>query len=111
MNIQDSISEHSISIEIRHSYNFAYRNLWLSVECSGPEGYTSNDLMNCELADASGEWFGSGISLRAQSFIYKSSIKYPRKGRYIYTIRHGMRNDVLHGISDIGLLVKSASEK
>jgi gliding motility-associated lipoprotein GldH len=101
----DKASPQDIFIEIRNNNNYPFRNLWLFVDITAPNGVQRCDTINVELADVYGKWYGRGISLYVYSFQYESNVQYPLSGTYTYSIRQGMREDTLEGITDIGMTV------
>ena len=62
--------------------------------------------MNCVLADEYGKWFGSGWGASYQQTIsYKTDFNFPRKGRYSISVQQGMRDDVIPGITEVGIKI------
>jgi gliding motility-associated lipoprotein GldH len=103
--VHDNSIPYDVFIEIRNNNNYSFRNLWLFVDYKNPNGRLRSDTVYVELADIYGKWYGKGISLFDYSFPYELNVQYPDTGKYIYTIRQGMRENPLKGISDIGLKV------
>jgi gliding motility-associated lipoprotein GldH len=106
VNITDSLQRYDVFLEIRNNNNYPFRNIWLFVDFTTPDGKQRRDSIEANLADEYGKWYGNGISLYTYSFPYEQNIQYPLKGIYNYSITHGMRAEKLIGISDIGLTVK-----
>ena len=103
--VYDISVPYQVSIELRHNDQYPFRNIWLFVEYQAPSGKMWTDTLGTDLADSYGKWYGKGISLYSCSFNYQENVQYPDTGIYVYTIRHGMRADVLKGISDVGLRI------
>ena len=103
--VYDLSAPYNVSIELRHNNQYPFRNIWLFVEYQTPSGNIRTDTLTTNLADAYGKWYGKGISLYSYSFNYQENVQYSDTGMYVYTIRQGMRSDVLKGISDIGLRI------
>ncbi|MDH8701205.1 gliding motility-associated lipoprotein GldH [Dysgonomonadaceae bacterium PH5-43] len=101
--------DYEVSLQIRNNNDYSFRNLWLFVDCTNPTGQTRHDSINVELADVYGNWYGKGISLYSLTIPYEN-IQQQDSGLYRYSIRHGMREDVLKGISDIGLTVSKKTD-
>jgi len=101
--IKDTLAPHYMSIIIRHNDNYPYRNLWLFVDISTPSGATRCDTLGCELADDMGKWFGKGISIYKLEAPYENYIIFPQRGVYTFSIRQGMREEILKNISEIGI--------
>jgi gliding motility-associated lipoprotein GldH len=109
--IHDSSTAYHVFLELRNNNNYPFRNLWLFVDYKTPGGDMRSDTIYAELADVYGKWYGTGISLYAYSFPYQLNVQYPDTGVYVYTIRQGMREHLLKGISDIGLRVSTESKQ
>jgi gliding motility-associated lipoprotein GldH len=105
VDLQDNTQKQDVFLEIRNNDNYPFRNLWLFVDITAPTGDRRCDTINVNLADVYGKWYGRGISIYSYSFQYEAGIKYPLPGVYTYAIRQGMREEVLPGISDIGMTV------
>ena len=108
--VHDISVPYHVNIELRHNNQYPFRNIWLFVEYQTPSGSIRVDTLDTYLADTYGKWYGKGISLYACSFRYQEYVQYPDTGTYVYTIRHGMRTDVLTGVSDIGLCISKESD-
>jgi gliding motility-associated lipoprotein GldH len=109
--VDNSTVHYDVWLEIRNNNNYLFRNLWLFVDIETPDGQQRTDTVNVELADVYGKWHGRGISHHSYSFLFESAIKYPVPGIYVYSIRQGMRTELLEGISDVGLTVTNHLKK
>ena len=103
--VTDTINSYDVFVEVRSNNDYMFRNLWLFVCLTTPDGSVRQDTLNCELADVYGKWHGKGNSLYTLDFLYEDAICFPDTGTYTYSVRQGMREDPLKGISDIGLRV------
>lgn len=103
--VSDTINPYDIYLELRNNREYEYRNLWMFVSIETPSGNIRQDTVNCLLADNIGNWYGKGFSLYHVEIPYEKSITFPRKGNYIFKIQQGMREDILKGISDIGIRI------
>jgi gliding motility-associated lipoprotein GldH len=106
--IIDATAAYDLSIDIRNTNFYPYRNLWLFVREEQPFGAFHRDTMECLLADEYGRWYGKGISLFESSFPLRTRHYFPRPGRYTLGVRHGMRTGKLTGIQDIGLRITTS---
>jgi gliding motility-associated lipoprotein GldH len=109
--IKDLTHTYDVSIELRNNNDYPFKNIWLFVDYQTPEGKIRQDTLGTDLADEYGKWHGSGISLYSYSFLYEENVQYPDTGIYIYTIRQGMRENPLKGLSDIGLRISKKTDK
>lgn len=105
--LTDTIKNHNLYVNIRNTGKFPYSNLWLFLSIGSPDGQMHTDTVEFSLAEPSGRWKGSGIGdLHDNQIMYKNSVYFPRKGNYTFSIKQGMRDNVLQGIRDIGIRVE-----
>jgi gliding motility-associated lipoprotein GldH len=109
VSIHDNSIPYDVFLEIRNDNNYSFRNLWLFVDYENPNRQLRSDTVYVELADIYGKWYGRGISLYDYSFPYELNVQYPDTGRCVYTVRQGMRENPLRGISDVGLKILKKS--
>ena len=106
--IKDTLSLYDVFIEVRNDNRYPYQNLWLYV--SGLQEADSIQTRPIEvlLADEFGKWNGKGFSFVYEvSVPYLQDVQFAHSGEYPVTIRHGMTDNPLTGLKDIGLrLVK-----
>ena len=114
--ITDTISERDIYLDIRHTGDYRFSNIYLFTTLEGPTGHSISDTVECTLADPTGRWFGKGtgfiFSDRFQAHVlYRMNNRFPRSGRYVFTLEQAMRTDTLHGIMDVGISVEEARKR
>jgi gliding motility-associated lipoprotein GldH len=105
INIDNTTDLFDVSLEIRNNNDYPFRNIWLFVDFQTPGGDVRTDTVGVDLADVYGKWYGKGISLYNLTIPYETAMRFPQKGTYTYSIRQGMRESPLKGISDIGLKI------
>ena len=107
--IEDNSIAYDISLQLRNNDMYPYQNLWLLCEeLQISSTYIKNDTIEFMLADSFGKWNGSGITLFQNNIPLRNKYHFPDTGKYIINIRHGMRDDNLKGIEDIGLLIEKS---
>jgi len=107
VNISDTINPYQIFIETRNDNSYPYRNIWLFVDIKTPLENIRKDTIGFDLADDFGKWLGQGFSIYELEVPYEKSFIFRQQGNYVFSIRHGMRDDVLKGINEVGIkLVK-----
>ena len=106
VDIKDTLSFHNIYVGIRNNNQYSYQNIWLFIDLKTPQGSVRHDTLKCDLADSFGKWYGKGIGLYQLDIAYEDSIIFPRKGIYTFSIKQGMRDNLLNGISEIGIKIK-----
>lgn len=112
--VQDTLSLHDIYLDIRHTGDYPFSNMYIFATLQGPGG-TYTDTVECTLADPAGRWYGQGtgfiFSDRFQAHVlYKMGNRFPRSGRYVFTLEQAMRTDELKGVIDVGISVEQARQ-
>jgi len=109
-NIDDSTQNHNLYFNLRNSVDYGYSNIWLFLEIHSPEQNILADTVEFILADRSGRWLGQGLGkFRDNKLLYKRNIFFPSAGEYSIDIQHGMRHDLLTGVTDIGISIKKVN--
>ena len=111
VDIEDNSQPYNVSVELRNNNTYPFSNIWLFVDYKMPNGNRRTDTISADLADVYGKWYGKGMSLYNLSIPYESLVLFPDTGTYTYSIRQGMRENHLKGISDIGLKVSKKPVK
>jgi gliding motility-associated lipoprotein GldH len=105
--IIDTQQNHNFFINVRNDIKYKYSNLWIFVEINQPGNNSVNDTFEVTLADPSGKWLGEGFGgLKNQQVLFKSNVYFPVSGEYNINISQGMRDNVLKGITDIGIRIE-----
>ena len=98
--IEDTLSSYDIILYLRHTNSYPYQNIWLFVEDEG------KDTIEFYLADQRGRWLGNGYSdVCEMPVLYKQERRYDHAGQYDFLITHGMRDEILTGVSDVGIKI------
>ncbi len=105
--IEDTVSIHNLYVNVRHSGRYPFRNLWLFISSTAPNGMTEIDTLECTFADKSGKWLGDGSGdLWDNKFLWKQFVRFPMQGTYSVKYKQGMRIHFLPGILDVGFRVE-----
>lgn len=113
LDVADTVAERNIFLDIRHTGDYPFSNLYLFVTLEGPAGHLFTDTVECTLADPGGRWYGSGagfiFSDRFQAHVlYRMNNRFPHRGRYVFTLEQAMRTEELPGVIDVGISVEEA---
>lgn len=104
IDVKDTIQSNNLYISVRNDIKYKYSNLWLFIDIDQPGGPVLTDTFEITLADPSGKWLGEGFSgLKTREVLYKRNVYFPVSGQYVIAIQQGMRENVLKGITDIGI--------
>jgi gliding motility-associated lipoprotein GldH len=105
--ITDTLKSNNVIFTIRTGSSYPFRNIYLFVTTTSPDGKSITDTLQYNLADEKGKWFGKGFGdMHELNLTYKSNIYFPMKGIYQFNIQHGMRIEDLKGVYDVGLRVE-----
>ncbi len=109
--IMDTLATYSLSLNVRHSINYEYQNLFVYV--SGEV----NDTIELMLADKNGKWKGSGISdVREFTHTLKKGKTFSKKGKHSINMEQAMRYGAsekiqhLPNILNVGLIIKKQDD-
>mgnify|MGYP003682067633 FL=1 len=109
--IMDTLATYSLSLNVRHSIDYEYQNLFVFV--SGEV----NDTIELMFADKNGKWKGSGISdVREFTHSLKKDRTFSKKGKHFINIEQAMRYGAsekiqhLQNILDVGLIIKKQDD-
>lgn len=103
----DTVTSGKLTVAIRHTRGYAYRNLWLEITHTEADGQTRTDTLNMELADIYGTWHGTGLGTDFQITDTLPGNISLRKGAPV-RVRHIMRTDTLDEIEQVGILFKAS---
>lgn len=105
-NVTDTLTSADVSFPIRTGADYPFRNIYLFVTATSPDRKTISDTLQYELADEKGKWYGKGPGdVHELDLPYKTNVFFPRKGTYVFEIRHGMRKGELEGVYDFGIRI------
>jgi gliding motility-associated lipoprotein GldH len=109
--IIDTLTSNNVFFTIRTGSSFPFRNIFLFITTTSPDGKTITDTLQYNLADEKGEWYGKGFGdIHELNLPYKSNIYFPRKGTYTFAVQHGMRIENLKGVYDFGIRIEKISK-
>ena len=104
--ISDTLTPSDILLTIRSNSGYPYRNIFLFITTTSPEGYSIKDTLEYYLADEKGNWLGKGLGdIHELTVPFKTNVVFPYAGNYQFRIEQGMRTDDLEGIIDVGLSI------
>ena len=109
--VTDTIKSNNIFFTIRTGSSYPFRNIFLFVKTTSPDGHSITDTLEYRLADEKGRWYGKGFGdIRELKLPYKTNVYFPLRGNYRFSIQHGMRVEDLDGIYDFGLRIEKSGK-
>lgn len=107
VSINDTLVSNNVVFTVRTGTAYPFRNIFLFVSTTSPDGNTITDTLQYNLADEKGKWYGKGFGdIHELNLPYKSNVYFPKKGLYEFKIQHGMRIEDLKGVYDLGLKIE-----
>ncbi len=105
--VNDTVTRNNVIFTIRTGPSYPFRNIYLFVSTTSPDGKTITDTLQYYLADTKGNWYGKGFGdIHELNLPYKSDVYFPVKGTYRFRVQHGMRTEDLKGVYDFGLRIE-----
>lgn len=104
--IEDTTRMYRFYINVRHTDDYRYSNLYVFLQTHFPNGNLTRDTIECILAAPDGRWQGrkSGKTIEHQ-ILLNDALKFPLKGQYVFEIEQAMR-EPLKGVTDIGIRIE-----
>ena len=100
---------YNLFVNIRNSSLYQTSNLWLFIKIKQPGEISVTDTFEVALAMPSGKWLGEGFGgIKTQQVSYRKNVYFPVSGDYKIEIQHGMRDELLEGITDVGFRIEKA---
>ena len=111
INIKEPNKAYTIYFNIRNFKDYEKSNLWLFADIIYPNGTTQKDTIELTLANDKGKWLGksAGYLVDLKS-IYKKNIILQDTGMYAIKIYHGMYQNPLKNISNVGITIENYKE-
>lgn len=104
--IPDTTSMHNIYLQVRHTVEYPFQNLYMFVRVEGPAGQQLTDTVNMVIAAPDGTWKGKGVGrLKELRLLYRKGTIFADPGTYTFTVEQGMRTQTLP-ITDVGLRIE-----
>lgn len=97
--IEDAAADYRMLVYVRHTERYPYQNMWLFIEDNH-----HTDTIEFYLADDRGQWLGDKHhGFIEMPVLFEETKHFVDTGMYHMTVRHGMRDSLLRGVTDIGL--------
>jgi gliding motility-associated lipoprotein GldH len=108
--INDVASTYNVYINLRNSVDYRYRNIYFFLDIKFPDNNITRDTVECIIADEKGKWLGKGMGkIKDCRILFLRNVKFPSAGTYIFSFEQGMREDVLEGITDVGIRIEKSN--
>lgn len=107
--ITDTIQRYDVYLNLRHTEAYPYKNLWVIIHTTFPDGKTQDRRVEVPLADSKGKWFGKGRSVINQQIQIQSNAIFPKVGKYQFAIEQNMRTNPLEHVLSVGIGIEKTA--
>ena len=102
--VDDTLTDYAFYMNIRHLENYRYSNLYVFLHTEFPNGNVTHDTIECTFARPDGSWMSKGSgTIRSAKILLNPALRFPLSGNYHFEIEQAMREEILNGITDIGI--------
>ena len=109
-NITDTVTPQNFYINIRHTEEYSYANIYIFLHTTFPDGKQYIDTLNCPLANEKGQWLGDGAGdIFDRQILFKRGVRLNKAGKYIFEMEHGMREEKLPLVMDVGIRIEKVN--
>lgn len=107
--IDDTNQIYNFLVDVRINTSYPYSNTFFFITTTFPDGSIAADTMECPLAAPDGQWLGRRTGRYVDNrYYFRKNIRFPQTGRYHFDISHGMRDDSIAGLKDVGIRLEYA---
>jgi gliding motility-associated lipoprotein GldH len=105
--IPDANASYQVLVYVRHTEHYPYQNMWLFIGDS-----VRQDTIEFYLADDRGQWLGDKHhGFIEMPVLFEESKQYADTTVQHLFIRHGMRDSVLRGVTEVGVeIIRNGEE-
>ena len=107
--IQDTTLLSDIILDVDHSIDFGYQNMYTNIYTVFPAGDTTSSVVSLDLTDKNGKWAGNckGSECSLQITLRERTL-FPKRGQYKIILDQYSRNSSITGIKNFGLIIKKS---
>jgi gliding motility-associated lipoprotein GldH len=110
--IKDTTALHNLVLNVKHTTNFSYQNLYTRIHTQFPDGQRLSKPVSLELADKTGAWQGDCNSKSCTLEIpIQENTYFNQVGNYEIIVEQFMRDSIVGGIQALGLKVTATGER
>ncbi|HLP21738.1 MAG TPA: gliding motility lipoprotein GldH [Chitinophagales bacterium] len=105
--ITDTVQHYNIYVSLRHGFGFEWRNVWVKIETTFPDGKQFERRVNLVLSGADGVWHGDCLGDNCDMLIpIQDNAFFPQTGKYTFKISQDMRVNPLPLIKTVGMRIE-----
>lgn len=109
--VTDAGQPYRVYLNLRHTPDYKYSNIFLLVHRSGPGIRDTAERFELRLAEPDGRWVGRSTgSMYAHQQLIKDNFRFPDTGKYHFAIEQNMRENPLREIADVGIRIEPVTQ-
>ncbi|MEM9886885.1 MAG: gliding motility lipoprotein GldH [Bacteroidota bacterium] len=109
--IQDTSTTYHLYLDIQHSTQFPFQNLYTNVQTTYPSGRQADSRISIDLANKLGAWYGKckqeNCLLRVQ---LQQNTFFKELGKHEIRFQQYTRKEALEGVHSLGFIVEQVKE-
>lgn len=110
VNVEDPAKAYDVFLNIRHTNDYQYSNLWVQVFTLNPDSQEVQQRYELTLAKPDGQWLGNSWgSTITQERLIMQGIKFQKPGKHVFKVQHDMRLNNLPAVTHIGIRLEEAN--
>ncbi len=104
--ITDTQSIYSLVLDVEHSVEYPYQNIYFNISTSFPSGKVLSQVLSTDLANKAGVWYGecTGTSCKARIDLQPNA-KFNETGMHKINIAQHSRDTTLQGVNELSFLL------
>jgi gliding motility-associated lipoprotein GldH len=103
--ITDTNQLYDFILTIRTTTDYKFSNLWIFLNTTTPTGIKAREPFQIRMANDDGTWIGSKTGTVVENKLLFKRRKFPDKGKFKFVIEHGITEEKVKEVMDIGLRV------
>ena len=109
--IKDTSQYYAIILDMDHSTEYPYQNIYFNITTTYPNGEEKNQVLSADLANKAGVWYGecSGQSCKVKIDLQPKAL-FQESGKYNINIAQHSRDTFLTGVKQMGLLIQELKQ-
>lgn len=105
--IKDTSVTYNLYVNVRHSFNFEWRNLWVNIETVFPDSTRFTKRVNLLLSEPDGHWYGDCLGDNCDmQLLIQGNAYFPQPGKYTFKISQDMRVNPIGFVKSVGLRIE-----
>ncbi len=110
--IVDTTKIYDLVLEITHTPDYAFQNLYVLLHTRFPTGERTKERVSLELADATGKWQGATTgAVVATPIAIQTNAYFNKIGDYALTAEQFMRSDTLENVKSVTFKIEDTGKK